>query len=381
MKEGNIKALFITHDYGLYGASQSLQLLLKNNKEIDVTLVVKVKEILTIEKRKRIANQFGIDHKKIKQHFLPWDNCHEEKKTDLRHVTIKRIENFFWMSSKKRLYREIKRGKYDFIHLNSLVLNEIINDCHTFIIHLREVLVNPTPSRMRRISNAKGIIFIDKSVEAPFKSCNLKQHITMNNPINMSGVVDYLDNNQCYSDNIVISLIGRIIHAKGVDFIIRSFKQVKNDNLRLIIVGSDNNFNYTRYCKKLSQNDDRIIFWGEEKEIFKIYAMSDYLIRGDIDFRIGRTILEALYSDCDVIVPSSDKESIYKDRELINFDNKIYHYLPRNSESLKRVFISIGNQKVKKNKFQSNVTEYVNNFNDYIKNVINIETKTDKRYS
>ena len=188
MTVGKIKALFITHDYGLYGASQSLQLLLKNNKEIDVTLVVKVKEILTIEKRKRIAYQFGIDHKKIKQLFLPWDNCFEERKTDFRNVTIKRIENIFWKLTKKRLYREIERGKYDFIHLNSLVLNEIINDCYTFIIHLREVLIDPTPTRMKRISKAKGIIFIDKSVEVPFKSCDLQKRITLNNPVDIARI-------------------------------------------------------------------------------------------------------------------------------------------------------------------------------------------------
>ena len=61
-KEGNrrLKALFVTHDYGLYGASKSLQLLLKNNNQMDVTLAVPLKEILTLKKKEKIADKFGI---------------------------------------------------------------------------------------------------------------------------------------------------------------------------------------------------------------------------------------------------------------------------------------------------------------------------------
>jgi len=49
--QSNVKALFVTHDYGAYGASKSLQLLLKNNPKLDISLVIPKKEILTLEKR------------------------------------------------------------------------------------------------------------------------------------------------------------------------------------------------------------------------------------------------------------------------------------------------------------------------------------------
>ena len=96
---------------------------------------------------------------------------------------------------------------------------------------------------------------------------------------------------------------------------------------------------------ELSLPDKRIEFHGEEKDINRIYALSDYIIRGEIDFRIGRTIFEALYADCDVILPSSDKE-IEREKDLRVLRDKVHIYTPRDRKSLTTVIESVsGNLK------------------------------------
>ena len=123
-------------------------------------------------------------------------------------------------------------------------------------------------------------------------------------------------------------------------------------------------------CKKIASEDPRILFWGEEKEICKIYAWSDYVIRGEIEFRMGRSILEALYSDCNVIISCSDSLVVSTNDELNRFKDKVYHYFPRNMESLQNVFSKLPTKKIFKSNFNSNVDGYVNDFNRFIRATI-----------
>jgi len=370
-----LKGLYITHDYGLYGASQSLQLLLKNIQDTDLTLVIPYKEILTVRKKREIAYLFGLRENQIKQFFLPWDNCFEGRRIDFFNVSVQRIKNILWKITKKRLYREIETGEYDYVHLNSLALNNIIVERYPFILHIREFLTNSSKDRLKRISRSKGVIFIDESVQKPFEHYQLKSKIVLNNPVNMDNVGQYCDINSHYAKYTVISIIARIVDEKGIDFIIKSFKKASCDSLRLVIVGdkgSGFSTGYGNYCKEISTEDKRITFWGEEKNIGKIYGISDYIVRGEIDFRMGRSVLEALYSDCDVIVPISNKKIVETNQELTKFKSKVHTYLPKDIDSLTKVFLRLAGRKIKKRNFRSNTDDYVKRFNEYIHNILYI---------
>ena len=368
-----LKGLFITHNYGLYGASQSLQLLLKNIQDTDVTLAIPYKEILTARKKNEIADLFGINQNRIKQFFLPWDNCFEGRKIGFFNILIQRIKNILWRVNKHWLYMEITKGKYDYVHLNSLTLNRLIVEKYPFFIHIREFLIENTKNRIDRIGQSKGVIFIDEAVKQPFENYRPKNNIILNNPVDMKNVAHYSNKQSLFDGHTVISIIARIVDEKGIEFIIKSFKRTSSVRLRLIIVGDKGDgfsTGYKEYCKELSTEDNRIIFWGEEKNIDKIYGMSDYTVRGEIDFRMGRSILEALYSDCDVIVPISNEQIVKTNEELAKFKSKVHTYIPRDIGSLAKAFLNIDGRKVIKRNFQSNTDNYVNKFNEYIHDII-----------
>ena len=168
-------------------------------------------------------------------------------------------------------------------------------------------------------------------------------------------------------------MIGRIEEDKGVDFVIKAFKQTNSELLRFIIVGDQGDgfhSGYMRYCRELAAGDNRILFWGEEKNISKIYAWSDYVIRGEIDFRMGRSVLEALYSDSNVIIPCSDDRIVVTNCELNKFKEKVHPYFPRDVESLKRLFSGLSAEKIVKSNFASNVDEYGAGLHRYLWNVL-----------
>ena len=375
MTEKKRRALFVTHNFGLYGASKSLQLLLKNNSEIDVTLIIPAKGILTESKRKIVADRFGIGCNLIKQFFLPWSNCFECRKINFTGNLLEKVKNILWKINKSQFYKFIENGHYDYVHLNSLVLNDIIIDKYPFILHIREYLIDYAEKVIPKIKKSKGVIFIDESIKKPFEHVELDNEITLSNPIDMRDVSKHGNMESIHADKAVISLIGRIEQDKGIEFIIKSFKSSLCQGMQLIIVGNEGDgisTGYQNYCQDMSEGDKRIVFWGFENDIHKIYAMSDYIIRGEIDFRMGRSILEALYSDCEVILPISNQKILDSNPELSKFKNKIHAYVPRNLESLNKLLLALDRRKVRKKRFHSNIKEYIKDFNEYIDDILSV---------
>ena len=78
-------------------------------------------------------------------------------------------------------------------------------------------------------------------------------------------------------DTIDITYIGTLGKHKGVDTLIRAFKDVAGDNLRLHIVGKGYD---EEEFKQLADNDSRIIFHGfvDNKNIVNYYTMSNILV-------------------------------------------------------------------------------------------------------
>ncbi|MFZ2656380.1 MAG: hypothetical protein WAX69_15725 [Victivallales bacterium] len=70
-----MKILFITHCHGNYGASKSLQLLLKNIKGHSITLIVP-KQIQGRNNLKEIKEFYGDNVSEIKEFYLPFKYCY-----------------------------------------------------------------------------------------------------------------------------------------------------------------------------------------------------------------------------------------------------------------------------------------------------------------
>ena len=76
---------------------------------------------------------------------------------------------------------------------------------------------------------------------------------------------------------VEILYAGNLGEHKGVHILLNAFKRIKNDNIRLNIVGKGK-------CEKnleiIAQDDDRIKFHGflEEKELLKMYRKANLTI-------------------------------------------------------------------------------------------------------
>ena len=373
MHKYKIRGLFVTHDIRNYGASRSLQLLLNNYQNVSIDLVTKkmlIKEDASIEE---IKSKFGPYIDKVLQFYLPFDYCYKYKPDATWKLLLFKLANrLMWTLTKNRFYNFVKQGNYDFIHLNSLVLHPIIKPGQPFFIHIRDIYDGSNDTALLNVQKARGVIFIDNATKDPFRSISLRNSIILNNPFNMTSVAEF-DINQLMwlkpyvEKRVIFSIIGAVTEKKGVDFIIRNFMKLKSDTATLLVVGSGdtNGEAYVTKCKKYAMKDSRIVFLGEVEKIEQIYAISDYILRGEEYQCIGRTIYEGLYAGCHVIIPA-DKNQLTSMFEYDKFKNMIFSYPPRNDAALLLLFERLSNVKVTERVFCSNVNAYVQEFHRFV---------------
>lgn len=390
MKE-KIKGLFITHVplMHLYGAGTSLRLYLKNNQEIEAYIIIQrpinplkwwKKEVLEKEKE-----YFQGKVKKIYRFFLPIDFCYEGSPERLVDLIYAFLKNILFHLFKWQINRLCFQEKYDFIYLNSVALNSLINKKYNYLLHVREILYCSNRKTLSRIRQCKGLIFIDPKTQQVFSDKNLIGEdckvLNLNNPVDMTPLKeinieefqDFLKNYKLikyyYNNYKIFSCIGTIIPVKGVDFIINSFLEAKLENSILLVVGNESDKKYSQKCRKLSLGQEIVCFLGEINDINKIYYLSDFILRGDPDFRIGRTIFEGLYSGCGIILPGS-QEDIDGYQEFSPFKEKIYPYKPRDINDMVRVLKICNNINVWPKEYKSNAKEYAKKMNEFICNHI-----------
>jgi len=100
----------------------------------------------------------------------------------------------------------------------------------------------------------------------------------------------------------VITFVGRLIEAKGVQDLIDVFHQVKDliNNIKLLIVG-EGNFKFE--LQKLAHHDRDIVFLGERNtdELVEILSITDLFVNPSYSEGLPTTVLEALICGCKVI--------------------------------------------------------------------------------
>lgn len=359
------KALFVTHDVSLYGASRSLQTLLSNLENTDIDIAVK-KRFFRNRDISNIKSFYGHNVNQVKEFYFPLPDCY--KGSEINQFVVG-LNNVFWKSNANAFYNFIRKNKYDYIHINSLVLYQLIRKDLPFFIHIREIL-NSNESDVRKYLNkATGVIFIDDATQAPLRALEAGNDIVLNNPFDMRQLLELdtttIEKQYDLHSKTVFSIIGSVAEVKGVDLAIKAFKKVTNPNALLLIVGKGLNSTYVNYCRELAGNDPRIIFYGEESEIGKIYAVSDYIIRCDPQFCIGRTVYEGLYAGCNVIIAGKEenKKDIF---EHERFDQNIFLYPAMNESKLSELMNARAEQKVKQRNFSTNIHAHLQQFEQFI---------------
>ena len=273
--------------------------------------------------------------------------------------------------NKRKIYELIEKNEYDFVHLNSLTLYPLLSKKYNMILHVRCIMDRDFKRVTRKTKNAKGIIFIEESVKTPFEAeIESLNYITLINPFDMTRVNE-IDTHKVRErlgiteEETIYMIAGNVSSLKGVDFVIKAFKDVAA-KARLLIVG-DGDEDFCNYCRELAKGDNRILFVGEWQDMTPLYAISDYVVRGDCQFGFGRTCYESLLSGKGIIVPGAVNDAprvqnydLYKDR--------IFFYEPRSIEALKNAINMSFGLKQRDISAVTNTEEYYREFMDFVTN-------------
>ena len=371
-----MKALFVLHESRfIYGANRSISELLKN---IDYDFNILICRSFTQKINEReIRELLGKHLKRIYICWLPRYRCYSfdkiSKISELSHI----INNFMALIYSMQRKRIIRQGNYDYVHLNSNVLFPVIDDNAVYIMHNREIINSDyynTKKFVEKMGKARGIICIDEATKISLKQVFPKESsIILNNPFNMLDLknVSYEDNLRKYglnAENTIFAMLGQVTEIKGAKLVIQAFMKQHDEKSRLLIVGNHNH-SYGRECEEIAKSDKRIIFCGELRDTKGIYRICNYILRGDPQFCIGRTIFEGLYAGCGVIIPGCRNDLQYFP-EGNKFEERIFFYSPRNEEELSNIIEKQAQYKQIDERFYSNTKEYVERFDQYINGLI-----------
>ncbi len=374
--EVEMKALFILHEgIFIYGANRSITGVLQN-LTYDYDLMICRSFTKRVDKaalRELMGRHLG----NIYEVWMPRYRCQYYDKVSVFRECSHIVNNILAFFAAGRRRRLIKAGGYDYVHLNSLVLYPVIDDHARYVIHAREI-INPQYRRIdqfvRALQAAAGIIYIDEATKLPIeKLMRGNRTLVLNNPFDMTQIaqVDYEDSlRQCgvSLENTIFAMLGQVGDNKGSKFVLQAFMKHKNPNSRLLIVGNHDHA-YGRECEKMTKKDRRIIYCGELKNTGSVYRISDYIIRGEPQFCIGRTIYEGLFSGAGVIIPGRQSD-IVKMQAGEELQERIFFYEPESEESLTEMIDQCSYRKQSDREFRSNIEGYMEQYNGFIDRVV-----------
>jgi glycosyltransferase involved in cell wall biosynthesis len=354
------RLLFVNHSLKLGGSTRSLRELIRNIQDAECDLVVPRDEKSMDDIA--IREYFGLNVRRIFRFWLPFELCYRGRaplwKSGYRWVGLAAL----WRLERAR-FEKLARG-YDAIHLNSVVLHPMLNAELPYILHVREIVDLDLARVRRNAQKARGVIFIDEATRAPFKDLPLHKSLVLNNAVDMTGVGAPVRDARL-GDATVFAIVGVLIPEKGVDRVIRAFRGTRAEHARLLIVGEGEQ---AGELKRLAAGDSRIVFWGVERQIERIYALADYVLRGEAYPCVGRTIYEALYAGCGVIIPGSLTEHTLFEHE--RFASRVHFYPPGDEARLCEVFDTLAPHKITGKRGESNVAAHVAAFDAFVADAI-----------
>lgn len=355
------------------GACESVRLLIQNLKH-KVDLIVPAMEQDFITKR-MLKSFYGDNVNAVYEFMLPYSVEYTEGSENYDLEIIK-MHFYLFHKHKRDLYRFLEEQKYDHIHLNGFGLYPVLNKKFPMTLHVRQNFCGNQLQKWkmyRYLRQARALFFIDTATQSPFNKIKINS-IVLPNPVDQRKVNFIQVNEVCQkmgidSGDVIFTIAGGLCELKGQEFLISVFNDFNGYPYKLLIVGDGK-----EECKKkytlLAQNNKNILFLGklEREQMYAIYAVTDYIVRAESFFAVGRTALEGVCSGCGLIIQGSKEELgqvIEKD-----FMKKSYCYVPRDRRSLLEVLEKIDGRKILDKNAVSTAEKYGEVFNDYIDRMI-----------
>lgn len=167
-----MKALFVLHEaLFIYGANRSIAGVLQN-LEYDYDLLI-CKSFTRKPDEAELRELLGNHLQNIYTVWMPRYRCQYYDRVSFFSECSHIVNNVMAFLYKDRRKRVIRQGGYDYVHLNSLVLFQIIDDNARYVVHAREI-VNPKYRMIGQfaeaLERAAGIIYIDEATRIPIEA-------------------------------------------------------------------------------------------------------------------------------------------------------------------------------------------------------------------
>lgn len=365
-----LKVLFVAHAITYYGASRSLRELVGGYEGI--TADIAVPRFANAPDDSFIRRFMGPRVRNIVRFFLPWSlvyTGHPEPWQAPRSL----LYPLGWRAEQRRFARFVEREGYDAVHLNSLVLHPMITADLPYVLHVRDILCSQHARVCADADRARGTIFIDEATRKPFEPHLPSRHIVLNNPIDMTAVgtpppdaAQRLGGDPAELD--IFAIVSNFIDERGVPFVVEAFRHVRSPKARLLLVGKSHTPGMQARLERLAAGDRRIVFWGEVRDVAQIYTLADYVLRGEAYPCVGRTIYEALFSGCGVVIPG--ERATHDLFEYERFAERVHFYAPRDRDSFVAALAALAGKKQLAKRGESNVQRYVVEFDRFVRDAI-----------
>jgi len=332
-----LKLAFFTHDVGIYGAARSLSSALRGlrtegladrgnlwlfHHEDPHTSAPGPSELFEeIPNRIRCYLPFSKLYvgSVVRPHGLEWA---------AQALKARRfLENWY-----THVQHVVEQQRFDCIHLNSHVLWPlllVLPKKVRVVVHIRD-LVDKERFRLRSSmmvkliqQRADCIIAIDRLTADPFVDSGKVTVLT--NPVDMEAVYSLRNDLASVhrrfglsSGKRYVAQIGQISELKGAErFLTLAEKYVHRPDLHFLLVGGDTTA-YSAQVLARARALPNMSWLGEISDIESVYAVADLVVRSDAFLPLGRTMWEAHFAGCKVVIPAREGDDTTEISTLLN---------------------------------------------------------------
>lgn len=346
-----LKVLIISHVpwESTYGAGTSLRLhvkaldsdIIENNLEIDFIDPLSIKKAF---RKARLWSRAKTPPFAAHDMFLlPTSKNYEGYASEnkrIKNTIFNLIYWSLWIAGSVRLMF-ILRKKYDIVHLNSVVLAPTARLIKKnsqgrkprVIMHVREFLKQPLTEKDKRY-----LLSVDQfiCIDAPTKErlyraigADIFVHAkVIANPFTTSGRREFSELLDIGNrDGVKFCMIGSLSMVKGVSLVAQAFLDANLENCILFFVGEGEERSNLEFFANKTPETIKLLGTLNNVSENGIYNNIDVVLRGDPSFRTGRTVFEALYAGCIVVMPGTT-DDLKRDEHLFQFQKQIVLFDP-----------------------------------------------------
>ena len=172
------------------------------------------------------------------------------------------------------------------------------------------------------VSYSDEMIVLSRGVQRYFDEKYERQTVYIPNAVNKNDKItaDLITEKWGLTDESYILFLGRLVPEKGIEYLIRAFKELKTDKKLVIAGGSSDTDSFVSDMKWLAQDDDRIIFTGFVDGQLREELYSNayiYVLPSDVE-GMPLSLLEALsYGNCCLVSDIDECAEVVEDNGVI----------------------------------------------------------------